>query len=424
MSRSRTQMTWRLVVIETRTKSDGSRGREMAADVLKRTMAVGLGVVLLSLVTVGCGGGSESSASPELADSLERIEQRLAALDARLREVEVASDTLDALDARVASSERLAERVEIVEKRANEMYDDTIDQLIGVRESLTKQISKIRIDAAEKKMRQAAARDVGELQHRLEAGGINLDPEAKEMTVAGSICQRDTLVEFLAVGPGGREHESVLFMDCAPSLLNAGFLSLGLSPGKPFEIREKHPSNPPGGLPFGDEEEPLEYYPPAGPRVYIYVTWKDGEREIVQRAEDLLVDRMTGELMPRDGWVFLGSRFGVNPETGDEEFVADVTKDLISIWHSYRGNSILDNPHPGGMRDDTYVPRLDLVPERGTPVTVRFRLEPLESEPDPIPLQMASESSDAGAGASTESVPTNAGESDGDESGTGGGEAR
>lgn len=357
-----------------------------------------LWVVVAALVVSGCGAGGDSQADAEVAEALGRIEERLVGLEERLGEVESAAETIAALDAGLAAVERLAERVDRVEKNAEEMYDDTIDQLVGIRESLTKQISRIRTEAAEKKMRAVAARDASELRRMLDEGGIQLDTEAKEMTVAGSICQRDTLVEFLAVGPGGRDHESVLFMDCAPSLLNAGFLSLGLSPGRHFEIRERHPSNPPGAVPFGDEEEPLDYYPPMGPRVYIYVSWEDGDRQVVQRAEDLLVDRRTGELMPRDGWVFLGSRFAVDEETGDEVFVADLTKDLISIWHSHRGNAILDNPHAGGMRDDTYVPRHDLLPERGTPVTLRFRLEPLESEPEPIPLPPLEDEGAVGGG--------------------------
>ncbi len=339
--------------------------------VLARSCVATLALLLL----VSC---SDSGSQAELAranEALERLESRLASLESRLEKSEQEAQEGRALGERL---DELAKKLEKTEEDMLDLHDDAIDRMMRMQETLGTQISRVLQERAEKKMQEMATRDLGELKRMLDEGGIELDEAGRRVLAKGSICQTQGLIEFLAVGEGGRDHESLLYVDCAPSLLNAALLSIGLEAGRPFEITDKVEGAAPGGLEYGTPEEPLLYYPPKGPRVHVYVEWKAGEKTVRHRAEDLLIDRETGKPMTPEGWVYLGSRFAVDEQTGKDIYVADATRDLISIWHSYQGNSILDNPHPGGMRDDTYVPRTDVLPERGTPITLLFTLEPLE----------------------------------------------
>jgi hypothetical protein len=328
--------------------------------------------VLLALgLAIGCspaGDDAKGGATEALAARLDELEAKIADLDRGLSEESGVSARLDGLERRL---EEMA--------RSNlEMYDDTVDQILQLRDHVTLQLGKIHKDTEKDRIREMTSGDREALVSMLREGGVDLDLESRTVRVRGSICLTEGLVEFLAVGHGGKDHESVLYLDCTPSLLNAAFLSLGLDPGNPFHVEEKNPNPPAGGIPFGPKEEGLLYYPPSGPAVYVYVEWEGDAGKVRRRAEDLLLNRNTGESMERAGWVYLGSRFAPDDRSGEELYVADVTQDMISIWHSYRGNTILDSPLPEGMEDDVYVANTGQLPERGTAVEVVFALEPLE----------------------------------------------
>lgn len=325
---------------------------------------------------VGCGSSNDEAVAG-LEERIRGFESALVDAREELRKSNQAhraelEATLAGIDEKLASLADMAARLEKLEDDSMELYDDAIDQIITVRDNLATQISRIRAESAERRLQQLVESDMGELKTMLAGGGIELDDVGKRVIARGSICQTEALVEFAAVGEGGRDHESLLYVDCKPSLLNAGLLSLGLTGGTPYRVMEKVPGAPPGAIDVGSEEEPLLYYPPEGPLVRVDVEWTvDGKTES-HRLEDLLLDRTTGKPMEREGWVYLGSRFAADEQTGEEVYVADLTRNLISIWHSHLGNAILDNPHQGGMDDDTYVPHREVLPPRGTEVRVIF----------------------------------------------------
>jgi hypothetical protein len=48
---------------------------------------------------------------------------------------------------------------------------------------------------------------------------------------------------------------------------------------------------------------------------------------------------------------------------------------VISIWHSYQGNTILDNPLLVGRDDEIFFAFTDRLPPEGTRVQITFRRE-------------------------------------------------
>ena len=298
-------------------------------------------VLVLVVLGVGLALGActvqNDPAVDEMSQRLEEVEKQLAfhqseaasadkKLKARLEELE------NSVNVKLKGLDSLSQRLGKVEDESLELYDDAIDQIMTVRDSLAAQISKIRSEIEERKLQKLLESDLTELTEMLAGGGVELDSDNGRIVVQGSICQTDALVEFAAVGEGGRDHESLLYVECTPSLLNAGLLSLGLSAGEPYRVIEKVPGAPEGGIEVGEDDDPLLYYLPSGPLVQIDVEWTVDGETVSHRLEDLLTDRTTGEAMPRKGWVYLGSRFGSNDETGEEVYVADWTRDLISNY--------------------------------------------------------------------------------------------
>ncbi len=188
--------------------------------------------------------------------------------------------------------------------------------------------------------------------------GLEIDVEAKEMRISGKFLLDRGVIELLATAPGGKEHESLLVVDCKPSHFQTGLILLGLEKGS--------------GVRFQGEEAL-----PSGSKVDLLVRWTDERAQPVEAAaEDLIWDRKRAAPMPRGGWVFSGSRFMSHPRTGREVFMADLTGVLVVTYHD--PDAVLDTTAEGGADDTIYTVRTDAVPKPGTPATLVLRPRPAE----------------------------------------------
>jgi hypothetical protein len=157
-------------------------------------------------------------------------------------------------------------------------------------------------------------------------------------------------LEVLLCDPGGRVHESLLVTEVNPYDIWQGLLLLGLEmcygPHSPSDDR----------LLDGD-------------RVLVFVEWKDKENKTVRVcAEDLIYNMDTAKSMDRTGWLFTGSHFVTNPQTGADELLAMLRGEIAVTWHL--PGAILDNPSPEGAIPGVYWAYEGRVPEHGTTVTV------------------------------------------------------
>jgi hypothetical protein len=172
-----------------------------------------------------------------------------------------------------------------------------------------------------------------------------LEFEAKTCIVGGTIP-----LEVLLCDPGGRVHETLLVTEVNPYDIWQGLLLLGLEMSYG---------------PRGQFDDRLL----DGDRVLIFVEWKDKENKPVRVwAEDLIYNMNTAKAMERTGWLFTGSHFVTNPQTGANELLAMLRGEIAVTWHL--PGAILDNPSPDGANKDIYKVYEGRVPERGTPVTV------------------------------------------------------
>lgn len=172
-------------------------------------------------------------------------------------------------------------------------------------------------------------------------GAATVDTAARTVTCRGVINMDQGAIEYLAVAPGGKTHESLLRIDVRPLHLQIALLMLDLEPKNVLKYQ-------------GDPTTP------QGPPVEIRVRWRDlkgAEQEA--RAEELILEEPALRPMPPNRWVFTGSRII------KEGFEADLGKSLVAVYHDPA--AILDNPLPGGVTN-SYIVNAKRTPRHGTAV--------------------------------------------------------
>jgi hypothetical protein len=184
---------------------------------------------------------------------------------------------------------------------------------------------------------------------------VSVYPRTQRVVVAGEVqLRRSQAVELIACARGGKTHESIFLLKCRPSDLNAALIVIGC----------KYESGPRF---FQDPTKPV------GTRVIAEVEWMVEGVPVRHRVEDLAWDARVGRPMPRIAWVYVGSKFAADPVTGEEVFVADRERNLITTLHD--PFSLLDNPLTSGgdVTPGRYVSNPQVVPPQGTPITVTIR---------------------------------------------------
>ncbi|GAB6166890.1 hypothetical protein JCM19992_28900 [Thermostilla marina] len=193
--------------------------------------------------------------------------------------------------------------------------------------------------------------DPGRLQRLDPTYPVWVDPEKKAVVMMGTICQRQAPLELFACLRQSKEHESIVTIDAKAFLVHAGLLAIGLEPGHPVQF---YP----------------EYVPAEGPEVEIEVVWKDEDGTIRRaRAQDWVRRTSDGTAMDYP-WVFTGSQFLEDEETGKKYYYADSTGELICV--SNFPASVLDLPVESTSSNEAllFEAFTERIPPLGTPVTL------------------------------------------------------
>lgn len=183
---------------------------------------------------------------------------------------------------------------------------------------------------------------------------VTVYPTLKRIEVAGEVQLERGQIEVVACARGGKTHESLFLIKARPRDLNAAMRTLDCT----FVS---------GPNSFGDPVKPV------GTRVIVEVEWLENDTPVRKRVEDLAWDQRLQKPMPHIAWVYVGSKKLRDPRTGRPVFVADRERNLITTLHD--PFSLLDNPLPSGG-DNTagrYVAHAEVLPPRGTALTVHLR---------------------------------------------------
>ncbi|MDY6843873.1 MAG: YdjY domain-containing protein, partial [Thermodesulfobacteriota bacterium] len=171
----------------------------------------------------------------------------------------------------------------------------------------------------------------------LRIGNVTIHKNEGFVSMKGEVNMNEGLVEYLACGPRGKLHESVLKLDIEPHYLQIALLLIGLEPGKKPLRRQGDPAIPEG--------DPVE----------IWVTWMSKDKKMIKhRAEDLILNKKTNTPMKKTQWVFTGSQIIRG------RFMAGVEHSIVATYHD--PYALLDHTLPAGADDTLYFANPDVVP--------------------------------------------------------------
>lgn len=205
---------------------------------------------------------------------------------------------------------------------------------------------------------------------------IWIDGDDKRVVMVGRVCQRRAPLELFACTRGGKEHESVLAVNTEAWLMHAALLAVDAEPGSPVAF-----------VP--------EYVPASGTEIEIAVIWEDesGRRRraraqdwvrdvsaLYERFQGVIANQFDDELNLVDQhaawksmehpWVFAGSQFVKDEQTGEGSYLANAEGELICV--SNFPTAVLDVPirssdSNASLMFETFTER---IPPLGTPVTM------------------------------------------------------
>jgi hypothetical protein len=204
----------------------------------------------------------------------------------------------------------------------------------------------------------------------LKGGGYQFERKdgAVGVAVPGTILMNRGVVELFACAIGGKEHESVVRIECDIHSLD---LALGLCDFKRGKV--------PAKLSSGEEQ---------GERLIVLVQWTDGGKTVTHRAEDLILHAGLDRVMPRVGWTYVGDWVEVtDPMSTPTEkktykvLAAAASRSLMTTWRD--SSTLLDNPLPDAIDDTLYAANPLVAPAPGTSVLVILR-PPTKAEREEI----------------------------------------
>lgn len=178
------------------------------------------------------------------------------------------------------------------------------------------------------------------------------------VVVAGMILMDRGIIELLACGEGGKEHESVLRLECDIQSLDLALQLSGMKRG-PIPARLNDPKVP------------------QGSRVLVLLQWTDEEGKVItHRAEDCVIDVRRRTPMPRSGWTYVGAMIPIQDPAGapGKTYRVLAATSSRSLMTTYRDlSTLLDNPLEEAVDDTVYVANYMLLPQPGTKVRVILR---------------------------------------------------
>ncbi len=190
-------------------------------------------------------------------------------------------------------------------------------------------------------------------EHRARIGQVLVDRQRRRVEVPGRLNMTEGILEYYAVGPNGKLHESVLELSGVPSHLHVGLLLIGLDPNT-----------------YRDTSTGMREVVKPGGRMRLFVEWTDPKSGKHRRepAESWLYNRERKKAPPAGDWQFLGSSFWNGRYSADDgrSIVALIPDESCVV--GVVGDA--GNPYRGATMG--YEVNTKVVPPLHTPLTLAF----------------------------------------------------
>ncbi len=181
-----------------------------------------------------------------------------------------------------------------------------------------------------------------------------LDQKRKIVIVAGTVCTRQGPLEMFACPRGTKEYESVVAVNSKAQTVHAALLAVGVTPGKPVEFQPK-------------------YKAATGPIIEVLVLWHDLKTKKLKRIRaQQWVRHVKSQKAMSEDWVFAGSGFWKDPDTGEEFYQAE-GGELICVSNFSTATLDLPVASPQDNEDLFFDAFTDNIPPLGTRVWLALR---------------------------------------------------
>ncbi|MFW6170297.1 MAG: YdjY domain-containing protein [Planctomycetota bacterium] len=128
--------------------------------------------------------------------------------------------------------------------------------------------------------------------------------ESKRILVGGQVCLNNGMLEMFACPKGTKEHEAIVAVNTPARYVHAALVALGAEPGPPVQFRP-------------------DYKPAQGTEIEVKVIWEDQQgKEHSVPAQQWIKNTKTDQVLQYP-WVFAGSGFWTDEETGERFYYAD-----------------------------------------------------------------------------------------------------
>jgi hypothetical protein len=207
--------------------------------------------------------------------------------------------------------------------------------------------------------------------------GVTIDRATREVSIAGEVCLKSGILEYVICRPNTFEHEAIFTTLAKPELVHAALLLSGLKPTP--QLRG-----------MGDLWWEKAMQQPAS-RVKIEVEWKQDGALKRLNLTSLLQARDTSTVSPqqqdkhpqvKDTWIFAGSFLHLNKKSGKQIYAANSSGILVGIWPD--PSTVIQYGLPSGNPRDGKDIGIEIyeerVPEVGTQVKLIFSRHPVPVE--------------------------------------------
>ena len=194
---------------------------------------------------------------------------------------------------------------------------------------------------------------------------VMIDQDARRIALTGEFTLQQGQLEYLLISRGGKDHEAVVTLDAKPSSIAFAMLL----------CKYKW---------VGNVTETGDLKVPKGDGVEFWFEYKDEKGETVKvRAEEMVYNVKTKKTMRQAPWIFTGSKYERDEQSGRNVFMADVEKNVAAIYRD--PYALFNTPMDTGSDDTFYEINRAKIPKRGT--KVRVWIEPAaEKEMNPEDL--------------------------------------
>jgi hypothetical protein len=184
-----------------------------------------------------------------------------------------------------------------------------------------------------------------------------IDNKNKWVVLQGEVCSVDYPLEFFVSIPT-KAYESVLSVDVEAWIVHSALLRVGAEAG--------HPAR------FDANVSPPKFVPPTGTEIAIEVRWKDADGKVQSASAQQWVRDIKTKKALNANWVFAGSVFVTNQETGKEHYAADGGELICALSSPY---AMLDLPMfgYGAIEARSFEAFKEHIPPRGTSVTLLLK---------------------------------------------------